>query len=399
MKNNEPKILRDCKDTIKKWLFVEDEEALDILLATAVSVKLSGDRVWLFLISPPGGAKSELLRMLSKHSGSYSLDNLTPKTFVSGLRRIKEGKEEVEAKNVDLLPHLRGKVVIFKDLTTLLSKPRYVLDEIFGQLRSIYDGYYEASFGSGMGEEGKKGFSSSFVLMCGVTPAIDRYRKVHQLLGERFLKLRLEVDELEATRKASSNAGREEEMRAELGVAASALLDDVLPKVRWEVTIPPEFEERTVALASLTAALRSNVLRDHMHQVVGYPEVEIGTRLGKQLKTLLVALVCLRGKGEAQEAEYGCLLRVAQDTIPRERQQVLWPILRAEIPVSTPTITREARMPNESVQELLEDLWVLRMLDREEGKPHLWSLTEKARGLVNESRLFERSATSSNSQP
>ncbi len=48
--------------TLSKWLYLEDTQAIDIIVATAISICLPGDPVWLFLVDPAGSSKTELLR-------------------------------------------------------------------------------------------------------------------------------------------------------------------------------------------------------------------------------------------------------------------------------------------------------------------------------------------------
>ena len=47
-----------------------------------------------------------------------------------------------------ILQDLDGKTVIIKDFTTILNSSEETKTEIYGQLRSIYDGFYEKAFGT-----------------------------------------------------------------------------------------------------------------------------------------------------------------------------------------------------------------------------------------------------------
>jgi len=74
-------------NTLSKWLYLEDTQAIDIIMATAISICLPGDPVWLFLVGPAGSWKTELLRSF-KGEYIYSISTLTPQTFISGLKGI-----------------------------------------------------------------------------------------------------------------------------------------------------------------------------------------------------------------------------------------------------------------------------------------------------------------------
>jgi len=47
---------------LSRWLHIEDFQGIDIIMATAISICLPGDPVWLFNIAPAGSAKTEILR-------------------------------------------------------------------------------------------------------------------------------------------------------------------------------------------------------------------------------------------------------------------------------------------------------------------------------------------------
>ena len=71
-------------------------------MATAISICLPGDPVWLFIIAPAGSSKTELLRSFTGNL-IFSLSTITPQTLISGLKGVKDA---------DLLPKLDGKVLI-----------------------------------------------------------------------------------------------------------------------------------------------------------------------------------------------------------------------------------------------------------------------------------------------
>jgi len=293
-------------NTLSKWLYLEDTQAIDIIMATAISICLPGDPVWLFAIAPSGSAKTELLRAFSTEQ-IYSISTLTPQTFISGLKG---------SNNVDLLPKLNGKVLIIKDFTSILSKKNEDQTAIFADLREAYDGYLEKSFGSGVGT---KRYTSRFGIIAGVTDAIDMYRVVHSQLGERFLKCRLHNDAKASINKAGDLAGREDEMREDLRLATTGCLTcySNIVKELMVVDVENQTKQRIKALANITAKLRSEVARDRFHKVQYQPNAEVGTRLSKQLLKLGQALAIFYENSTVSAYEYEALLRIARDRIPR----------------------------------------------------------------------------------
>lgn len=362
------KALENCRAVFEKWLFLEDSAALDILFATALSLWIPGDRVWLFLIAPPGGSKTELLRAISNLPEAFTLSELTPQTFISGMTK---------GAATDLLPKLDQKIVIVKDFTVILSQAPYDQNKIFGQLRDIYDGYYQKAFGS----VGLKGYHSSFVLLAAVTPAIDRYRIVHQALGERFLKLRLRHKGLSIIERACEVMGKEDIMRNELSEATCTLFDQLRKEGRGRPrNLGASLKKRLIALAHLSATFRSTVERDHFHQVVQKPQPELGTRLVKQLGTLLISLARLRN-GKLEDV-YGMVARVARDTIPPERAIVIQALKAVNHSAPTGLISNETRIPRSTLTEILDDMWMLDIVIKEDERPTYWSLTPQIKELL-----------------
>jgi hypothetical protein len=48
--------------TFKRWLYLPDAAALLAVLGTVAANRMGGDPLWLLLIGPPGGGKTELLQ-------------------------------------------------------------------------------------------------------------------------------------------------------------------------------------------------------------------------------------------------------------------------------------------------------------------------------------------------
>ena len=59
--------------------------AIDMALATKVANDTPGDPVFVVLVGPSSGAKSEIIRAFKDVPGVYSLGSLTARTFASGL--------------------------------------------------------------------------------------------------------------------------------------------------------------------------------------------------------------------------------------------------------------------------------------------------------------------------
>lgn len=348
----------------RRWLHLPDEEALDVLMSVAVAIFLPGDPLWLYYVGPPGATKTEPLRAL-KGPRVHTLSSLTPNTLISGLK----------GGNVDLLPHLDGKLLIVKDFTSILSKKPDDAAAIYADLRECYDGYLEKSFGSGVGT---KSYHAKFGLIAAVTPEIDRYRNVHQLLGERFLRVDAKTDPEATIQRASELQGREQEMRAELSAVMSEALERAVEWVDPDVLVEQRFLDQLQALAHVAATLRSEVSRDRNRLVQYEPVPEVGTRLVKQLQKLAKALANWHQRFVVSAEDYVTVRRVALDGVRSQRRKIVGALQHTDATdVATAQIGAMTEMPTDTVKEICEDLWMLGVFARGgDQRGYRWTLIE-----------------------
>jgi hypothetical protein len=376
--------LPDVKAAFKKWLHFDGEGdvVLDVVLGAVVANRFSGDPVWLFIIAPPGGSKTETLRSLSEWREVYMLSSLTPSTLISGF--VTQGGEDPS-----LLPLLNGKVLVIKDFTAILDMRREARQEILGDLRDAYDGQMSKAYGSGAGT---RSYKSKFGLIAAVTPAVDRYSSVTQDLGERFLKFRLtEAGARARVKKALANSGQEGGMRVELSQAAEGALLTCDVQDERAIAIGEAVLDNLIDLADLLAVLRSNVSRDGYTGVIDYvPVPEIGTRLVKQFAKLARGIAAIRGKTEVGEDEYRLIRRIARDTLPSKRAFVVQTVYRLYHEGFLPTsrMGEELDMPTETTRIALEDLWMLKIVDRQGERPHLWRMSPEFSSRLETLDLF-----------
>jgi hypothetical protein len=212
--------LTDVHEAVGRWLRLPSFDGLDVALATVIANRMDGDPLWLFLVAPPSGSKTEIIRALTDVPNIYPLSSLTAQTFASGFER--RGVE------TSLLPKLDGRVLTLKDFGTVLTMYREKRAEILAQLREIYDGSFKKEFGNGKSVDwaGKVG------LLAGCTPVIDRGDSaVNQALGERFLIYRLRSEPgTGVARRAMLQQGRETDERAKLRHVVAAFLAGVVPR-------------------------------------------------------------------------------------------------------------------------------------------------------------------------
>jgi len=380
--NGQPLTLRHVHDGFGRWLaFPFDEttgraryDLVDITMSVIIANRMDGDPLWLFLVAPPSGGKTEVLRATSDVPDVFPLSSLTPQTFASGFER--KGVE------TSLLPKITGKTVVMKDFGTVLTMYREKKGEILAQLREIYDGSFTKEWGNGKSLvwNGKVG------LLAGVTPIIDREYALGQILGERFLLYRIKGAPARdlAMRAIKQQSTWEQDQRRELREIVAAYVESLLP-------VPPPMPEPIIeaiaALAEFTAKARSPVLFDSRGEIDYIPEPEAPGRLAKQLVLLARALAVVRAERIATLETYLTVFQVAQDTLPAQRRVMLEVVLSHQSePLTTTDVATATDYPTSTARRYLQELAAIRFVDRlpeGQGRADRWVPSEMLLGLLD----------------
>jgi hypothetical protein len=343
------------KEAFSEHLYLSDHYFLEVVLGALAANRVEGDPLWLLIVMPPSGAKTEVLLAASALNFTHLLSSLTPQTLISGFR----------GKNASLLPKISDKILILKDFTTVLTMQRDSRAEVFAQLREVYDGKLVKAFGTGeeISWTGKVG------LIGGVTEVIDGQTAVHSVLGERFILYRPETqDRWKVGMKAVGNVGRETAFRRQLGDAVVAFFRGVIAGNGAPVLMSEESIDTIVRLADLTAKGRASVPREGYSRRIEYvPHPEIPARLAKQFAQLAQGIARCRGACAIGEHELDVLRRVARDTMIRQRVVVLEMLarLRGDEWARTKAVAEAIRHPVKTALELLEDAWMVGLIERD----------------------------------
>lgn len=365
----------------KKWLLIEDDGIIDVLNGVIFSNRFPSDPVWLNLIAPSSGGKTELLNCFLKLSDCYHLSDLTSNTFLSGYK----SKE----KTPSLLHQLgSGKTIIFKDFTSLLDGNWDELKAIMGQFRQIYDGYATKRLGTGdeITWKGKLGF------IAGSTPIIEQKLSIVGAMGERFLNYYMRQPKRAALRaKMKENAGKESQMREELQDATLAYhkglkIPEELPK------LPEEVEKVIDSLTDFIAISRAVVIRssDNKKDIDWIAPPEMSGRVFKQLYSFSISLFIMHGHWEDRFTNI--LKNMAISSIHSLRYHLIKELMSYKGQVKTSTLAMSIGYPTSTVRRYLEDLAAISMDDGEirilsrthqgKGKPDLWQVTPKMREIL-----------------
>lgn len=359
------KTLDELKTVYNRWLHIGDDEwyTVEVPLAVAKEREVPGDPIWLYLIAPPGGRKTEQVRAMKQYPRIYTVDSLTTATFISG-KVVKDEDSGEYFPIAGILTNINGKVLVIKDFTTILSKPDMVRADIFGQLRAIYDGYFEKAFGT-LPEPIR--VKATIGLIACVTPIIDRYTKVHSALGERFLKVRSHTDRSKASKRAYGNVEQVTQMRRELSNATVSFLNSLKIDVNNLPKLDSTQDAIILALGEYVTLMRCRLfVRYSPHgKIVNieYVEPEIPTRVCMQLKKLAMLLAVIRGHDCVMSSEINTLIKVAQDTSLPSREKILSAMIDIASPVVCPDIVGRTKIHRNTVVNELEKMTALDIVE------------------------------------
>ncbi len=373
-----------------KWFFLRNTDAIDVMLATVLSQQIDGSPVWMFLVGPPGSAKTAIISSLEEVDQTHATSTLTAPSLISGANFAGVG-------DPSLIPKLQGKVLVVKDFTSILSLPDREQKEIFGILRDAYDGRCSKSFGNGVVRK----YESRFTVLAASTPRIYDLAEQHQSLGERFLKFMVgdnlhHMSENDIIRRAIENSDRETTMRHELQGVVKAYLEKTCAG-RTVPSLPDQWLSKIVSLAKFGARLRGSVSRDTYNNEImrSRPTAEVGTRLGQQLAKLSRGIAMVYGRSEVTEVEYHLIKKVMLDTISQRNEDVLRTMIHAMggakvlAPISMRELAVKTHYPFATIQRLMQDLIALQIVKRVgAGVASTWTLSEYVRKEVEEAELY-----------
>jgi DNA-binding transcriptional ArsR family regulator len=377
--------------TFQSWLHLPDVSPLLAVLGAVAANRLEGDPVWLVLVGPPGGGKSEILAALAGLPDVHPTATLTEAALLSGTPKR---ERDVEARGGLLRAIGDFGIVLCKDFGSVLSMNRDARAAVLAALREVYDGSWTRHVGTDGGRT--LAWSGKVGLVAGCTPTIDRHHAVMGAMGERFVLFRLpEVDASEQARYALAHAGHERQMRSELGDAVVSLFDVAPSEPR---SLAAAERERLVSLAVLVVRARSAVERDgYSREVELIPEAEAPTRLAVVLERLLAGMDVI---GVDRAVAWNVAARAALDSIPALRRSVMEELARQPERVETSSVAEALGYPTPTTRRALEDLTahgVASRFKQGEGRADEWALTDWAREHLHAALTFPEMSSNTRS--
>lgn len=281
--------LAEFHTELNKHLYIEDPGMVNVILGSIVANSLKiGDPVWLTLIGPSSGGKSQLIRPFAMGNPDFihRVDDLTPNTLLSGTLGL----------DGSLLGRIGTHGILsMDDLTVLFSKNAEQRAEILSQFRMLYDGHFSKSSGNRKEAVMWEGYLG---MIAGSTPSIYRYFNEVADMGERFISYRMKAIDVH---KAVQFVTENQHTSGSLNTTIAELIGEFLPKALQDLPkgkhlpkLHPETQAVIQNIAEHMTLLRTPVHVDERTGLVDeFPEPEMPFRVMKQLTYLATGMQCL----------------------------------------------------------------------------------------------------------
>ena len=362
----------------------------EIMLYPFVSLEWKNIPTWYRIIAPPGSGKTAHLSLIADFYLSYTLDEFTPKSFISGFRG--PGGQDMST-----LPQLNGKVLVILDESIMMEQRQEDRNAVQSLLRKAYDGVVSKSFGNIKDKVEHKAY---FNIIAAATPQIDRYFLYNQALGERYINFRLQIPKrIELTKKAYNNQMRlSNNDRDKLKIRIFRFLRRLPVKNISDIKIDAQTKKVFIACADFIARVRTHVPRDASgRHITTLPQPEVAGRLVQQMVQVAASGAIIRGSNHITQKQLCKAIYVALCSMPAVLTFMLYSIWKYAKESKTDWFSVQkmvlyTALGRSSVIRILEDLAVHRILilkKQDNLRGYEYCLSERAADVIEESNLFE----------
>jgi hypothetical protein len=310
--------VKACLSVICAMAFEGRTKALSLMLETTSGYGKSAVVQMFFPLNEQGGLNDYV----------YRSDKFTPKSFVSHATNVSREK----LAGVDLLPQLRNKVLITKELAPLFRGREDELTETFSILIPVLDG---KGFTSNSGAQGRRGYQADILFnWIGATTPFPRrtYQLMYQL-GTRLLFYEVpavapdEAQLTEYTLRDDTGLGEIECRKAVNDILIRFFSDFPVGKVPTEaVEIGAELAHQIAQWALFLTYCRRSIETERIGN--DYTPISAGTPEGPfkildYLKMIARGHALLHERSEVADEEIKLVEHVAISSIPRHLRPIV----------------------------------------------------------------------------
>ena len=330
----------------------------------------------LALVDVPSSGKTITLNFFDVPELAYTTDSFTPASFVSHASNVK--RELLES--VDMLPRIRYRVLIVRDLAPIFGAKEDELLKTMGILTRALDGEGLRTDG---GVHGSRGYAGDylFMLLAATTPISPRVFKVMGTLGSLLFFLQLHSRTRSHEQLISQNQGTSRQKKERICREATdsflrSLWATNTKGVLWDKESDPKDCLRVIArCAELLAALRGAIQIWEAGEGLNHnvPVIEQPDRINCLLCNLARGHALLCGRSRIQTEDLAPVLEVTFDSAPMVRAKVFRGLLKNGGTLRTSEIEALLRCSKPTAHKEMEALSVLgvayKVEDPDYGQP------------------------------
>lgn len=352
------------KNNFPELLFASE---VGLAIISQILIKEITNPFALVLVDVPSAGKTITINFFSEiNELTYASDKFTPASFVSNATNVKKEK----LPEIDLLPRLKYKMFLIRDLSTIFSKRDDDLNECLGLLTRVLDG---EGLNTDSGIHGQRQYVGEylFMVLAGSTPIPPRVWKMMGNLGSRLFFLNMgvkEKSELELAEQLTTLAYKEKEKTCRK--ATKDFLYTLWCKyqagVDWDKTADKQEHKIVIArCAQLLAKLRGviNVWKDKGQdgEVYDYthPVIEKPDRINQLFYNLCRghALVC--GRTQINQDDLRLAVELAVDSAPTIRAKLFRNLLENNGTIKTGEVMAALNCSRPTAHKEMEALKIL----------------------------------------
>jgi len=253
----------------------------------------------------------------------YRSDKFTPRSFVSHAANITKD----ELREIDLLPKIKDKVFLTKELAPVFRGKQDELTDTFSILISVLDG---RGYISDSGARGRRGYQENinFCWIGATTPLTNQAHELMAQLGTRLLfyttdRKHKTIDELMAFAKQDDHNKREVECRRVVNDFLVALFTKYKPNSTGssEINFTDNLLRKLVVAVKVMAIMRSSLNNDMSLRKENEERAII------VLKNIVRGSALIHGRDFVDDYDIRQIQHICLSTMPRSREMVLRALL------------------------------------------------------------------------
>ena len=354
---------------INEWRASIKEQFPELMMAAEICMSVLGQLLIhdvrnctaLILIDAPSSGKTICLNFFNEmETLTYSTDNFTPAAFVSCIA----GKTQKQLEKIDLLPRVKGKMMIVREMSSIMGENEDRLRERLGLLTRVLDG---EGLELDTGVHGKRGYKGDYVFhfLGASTPFPLRVWKVAGGFGHRMFFLNLNTaqvgeDELLAQLQGSSFKVKETLCRDATQTFVRNLWEKNPQGVEWEQSKDDVEALKLISkLALFSRQFRGEIItfKEWSEDAGGkafthvQPTIEAPRRIAQTMYNLCRGHAVICGRTHINQDDLIAAVPVVLSSAPNPRPKIMIELIKNNGELSVEQIMKFAHLGKETAKK------------------------------------------------